>query len=398
MLLDTARPSSLAEENASTTGVSAGRRSLASDLDDSMMFGGDVDLDGEGGDDDDGFIQQLASSPRTEQLTQATAPAPKPVQRKAAVGGNDALGRKENKLLQWKQEMVEVASAVSAQFEPLGLHFRPQILLATALQEADAKDPLNAVSFDKGLGIMQITPYKGKLDPAVAKAINWDNSKSVSENIKTSNWRNAKANLMAGAMTMLTKAKAIKRSVASTWEKMDEPQRWRAVLYAYNAGEGSAIKALKAGGPNARMISTYTDPKGRRVSHDYTKEFQEKFDYVDSHDPFDGESTPTTGETGGVEGPGGKPEDKKEEEPKQAFHLVDSVGRGGKNRKADVSLVQDRLTDRGVNPGKVDGLVGPPPGADDEVHDELRDTDAAQPAQQVAVGLGMEVVLHRIDA
>ena len=62
MLLDTARPSSLAEENASTTGVSAGRRSLASDLDDSMMFGGDVDLDGEGGDDDDGFIQQLASA------------------------------------------------------------------------------------------------------------------------------------------------------------------------------------------------------------------------------------------------------------------------------------------------------------------------------------------------
>lgn len=359
MLLDN-RPPSLREETPSTASHGAGRRSLVADLDDELLAEGDEGFDLDGGD-DDGFINQMAASPRAEQLSQpAAAPAPKPVQRKAAaVGGNDALGRKENKLLQWKQEMIEVAKEMEGQFTPLGLTFRPQILLATAMQEADAKDPLNGVSFDKGVGLMQITPYKGKLDPAVAKAINWDNSKSVSENIKTSNWRNAKANLMAGALTMLGKAKAIKRGASSIWEKMDEQQRWRAVLYAYNAGEGGAIKALKAGGPNARMISTYTDPKGRRVSHDYTKEFQDKFDYVDSHDPFGGESSTSTGGAQTEPGTTSGDQGDKADESKTSFHLVDSVGRGGKNRKADVTLVQDRLGERGVSPGKVDGVVGP---------------------------------------
>ena len=224
------------------------------------------------------------------------------------------------------------------------------------MQEAAPKDPLNAVSFDNGLGIMQITPYKGKLDPDVAKAIGWDNNKSVAENKKTSNWRNAKANLRAGAFTMLGKAKAIKRGVPTTWEKMDEPHKWRAVLYAYNAGEGSALSALKRGGPNASMISTFTNPKGVRVSHDYTKEIKEKMDYVDSHDPFDGdaggageqeakETKPDTADGGGGNS--------------TARPLKASVGRGGENRKADVGAVQERLAERGLDPGKVDQLMGP---------------------------------------
>src|SRR3979409_2397698 len=107
-------------------------------------------------------------------------------------GGKDALGAKENVLAPFYDQMVEVAHEIAPQFTPLGLHFRPEILLATAMQEASSKDPLTTRSFDNGLGIMQITPYKGKLDPAVAKAINWDNSQSVEHNIQSSNWRSAK--------------------------------------------------------------------------------------------------------------------------------------------------------------------------------------------------------------
>ncbi|HEX8113742.1 MAG TPA: hypothetical protein VF516_38685 [Kofleriaceae bacterium] len=66
-----------------------------------------------------------------------------------------------------------------------------------------------------------MTPYKGKLDPGVAKAILWDNSKDVEFNVQHSNWRSAKANLTAGAQTMLGKARSIKGGVPTTWEQMD---------------------------------------------------------------------------------------------------------------------------------------------------------------------------------
>ncbi len=365
MFLDATRASSLTDENRTTAenNVSPGRRSLTDDLSSQSMMAPssaaeqDHDEDEEEEVSEGSFIRSVAGTERAEQI--AAPPAPAPVQKKASTakaGGNDALGKKENLLLQWKKEMVEVAEELAAKFTPLGLHFRPQILLATAMQEAAPKDPLNAVSFDNGLGIMQITPYKGKLDPDVAKAIGWDNNKSVAENKKTSNWRNAKANLRAGAFTMLGKAKAIKRGVPTTWEKMDEPHKWRAVLYAYNAGEGSALSALKRGGPNASMISTFTNPKGVRVSHDYTKEIKEKMDYVDSHDPFDGDA----GGAGEQEAKETKPDtDDGGGGNSTARPLKASVGRGGENRKADVGAVQERLAERGLDPGKVDQLMGP---------------------------------------
>ncbi|MEZ4403299.1 MAG: D-Ala-D-Ala carboxypeptidase family metallohydrolase [Kofleriaceae bacterium] len=293
------------------------------------------------------------------------------VQRKAS-----GLGAKENLLAQWKREMVEVAHQLAGEFTPLGLHFRPQILLATAMQEAAARDPLHAVSFDNGLGIMQITPYRGKLDPQVARAIGWDNSRSVSDNMRNSNWRSAKANLLAGGYTMLSKAKAIKRMVPSVWGQMDEPHKWRAVLFAYNAGEGSAVSALRRGGPNAAMISTFTDKRGRRVSHDYTAEISEKMDYVDRHDPFGGAGhadappaqqgsgdhadappaqqasgdradAPPAQQGSGDQGSGGR-------------RLSGSVGRGGRNRRRDVNAVQQHLHQHGFAAvGRVDSLVGP---------------------------------------
>lgn len=268
-------------------------------------------------------------------------------------GGKDALGTKENLLAPWFDEMVEVANELAPKFKPLGLHFRPEVLLATAMQEAANKDPLNAKSFDNGLGIMQITPYRGQLDPGVAKAIGWDNSKSVDYNMQHSKWRDAKANLTAGAETMLSKAVAIKAGVPKTWGEMDEPHKWRAILYAYNAGQGNAIKALKAGGPNASMISTYTDPSGKRVSHDYTAEIKAKMDYVDSHDPFGG-----AGEGGDTKktDDGG---DKKPDPTGNEHHIKKSVGRGGVNNAEDVHSVQVRLKERGVDPGAADSQIGP---------------------------------------
>jgi len=269
-------------------------------------------------------------------------------------GGKGALGHKENLLAPYYDEMVTVAHELAPQFTPLGLHFRPEILLATAMQEAANKDPLTNRSFDNGLGLMQITPYHGKLGPEVARAIGWDNSKGIEHNIAHSRWRDAKANLVAGAQTMLGKARAIKHGVAKTWEHMDEPHRWRAVLFGYNAGEGAAISALRAGGPNAAMISTFTY-KGKRISHDYTAEIKDKMEYVDGHDPFG---------HGHGDGKADKPDDheptKQEPHKAPAAHRIKhSVGRGGANKAGDVKAVQARLEQRGVEIGQVDGLVGP---------------------------------------
>jgi uncharacterized protein YcbK (DUF882 family) len=269
-------------------------------------------------------------------------------------GGNDALGKKENLLSPFYDQMVEVAHELAGQFTPLGLHFRPEILLATAMQEAANKDPLTARSFDNGLGIMQITPYKGKLDAAVAKSIGWDNAKDVEYNVAHSRWREAKPNLLAGGNTMLGKARAIKGGVAKTWEQMDEAHRWRAVLYAYNAGEGSAISALRKGGPNAAMISSFKDKSGKTVSHDYTAEIKAKMDYVDGHDPFGGAgSAPET-----TTQPEPQPETKPDTKP-AANGIKKSVGRGGVNEKVDVHAVQVRLKERGVDPGAADSEIGP---------------------------------------
>ena len=287
-------------------------------------------------------------------------------------GGSDALGKKENLLSPFYDQMVEVANELAPQFTPLGLHFRPEILLATAMQEAANKDPATTRSFDNGLGIMQITPYKGKLDPAVAQAIGWDNAKDVEYNIQHSRWREAKPNLLAGGRTMLGKARVIKGGVAKTWEQMDEPHRWRAVLYAYNAGEGSAISALRKGGPNASMISTFTDKSGKTVSHDYTAEIKAKMEYVDGHDPFANGGAATHGSetSGGASGPtggvttGGPTGGVAAGGPTggvavPANGIKQSVGRGGVNQKTDVHAVQVRLKERGVDPGAADSEIGP---------------------------------------
>jgi hypothetical protein len=234
------------------------------------------------------------------------------------------------------------------------------------MQEAANQDPANARSFDNGLGIMQITPYKGQLGGSVAKAIGWDNSKDVEYNIAHSNWRNAKANILAGAYTMLGKAQAIKGGVPKTWQDMDEVHRWRAVLFAYNAGEGSAINALKQGGPNGSMISTYTY-KGQKISHDYTAEIKGKMDYVEGHDPFAANGkAPTEQSTGGTapttntKPPEDQQKPEHQDEQAQGPHpITASVGQGGVNHKRDVMAVQKRLAERGLHPGAPDGVMGP---------------------------------------
>lgn len=295
--------------------------------------------------------QQPEVAPEAEQ---ATAHAEtKKTEPNRHPGGNDALGKKENLLSSWYDEMVDVANLLAAEFKPLGLHFRPEILLATAMQEASSKDPLNARSFDNGLGLMQITPYQGKLDAGVAHAIGWDNSKSVEYNVQHSRWRDAKSNLLAGGYTLLGKAQAIKGALPKTWEQMDEQHRWRATMFAYNAGQGAAIAALKSGGADAPMISSYTY-KGQRYSHDYTAELKSRMDYVESHDPFQGGGEQQ--HTPAKEPPQKLPGD---EGPKHAGPIQDSVGKGGANKKADVIAVQTQLKARGFDPGPIDGDFGP---------------------------------------
>lgn len=227
-----------------------------------------------------------ASTP-TETQSDADTQAPVSQEETPAAAASPAasagpLAAKAEMLLQWKAEMQEVAGTVTAPFADLGLDFRAEILLATAMQEASASNPQHAVSFDNGLGIMQITPYAGDLSPEVAAAIGWNNRQSVKANIRNSNWRDARANLLAGAYTMLDKAKALARGASTVWETMTQSQRWRAIMFAYNAGEGTALRALRSNGPNARMISRFRGPRGRMVEHDYTEEFAEKLAHVES--------------------------------------------------------------------------------------------------------------------
>jgi peptidoglycan hydrolase-like protein with peptidoglycan-binding domain len=288
------------------------------------------------------------------------APTQKPATH--SPGGKDALGKKENLLAPFYDDMVAVAAELAPRFTPLGLHFRPEVLLATAMQEAANKDPLTNRSFDNGLGIMQITPYKGKLDAGVAAAIQWDNSKDIEYNIAHSNWRSARANLTAGAETMLGKARAIKRGVPTVWEQMDEPHRWRAVLFAYNAGESTATHALRQGGPNAAMISTFTNKKGEKVSHDYTAEIAAKMDYVDGHDPFAGAAPATTPAGRAPEPTPAAPDAAPahhDDAATAASPIHHSVGRGGVNKHTDVRKVQQQLAARGIDPGRIDGDIGP---------------------------------------
>jgi hypothetical protein len=291
----------------------------------------------------------------------SSAPTRKHAAHEHHPGGRDALGQKEDLLAPFFADMQEVASALVPRFEPLGLHFRPEILLATAMQEASSKDPLNTRSFDNGLGIMQITPYHGKLGGEIAKAIGWDNSRDVEWNVKHSRWREAKANLFAGAYMLLGKAYAIKEGVRHIWEEMNEAHRWRAVLFAYNAGQGAAIRTLKEGGPNAPMISSFTY-RGQRVSHDYTAEIQEKLEYVDEHDPFGAQP-------GGHDQPGKQPATTGHDKPPPQqkpphgapgthHKLRGSVGQGGVNTRSETVLVQVRLQELGIDVGPVDGIVG----------------------------------------
>ncbi|HEY4240736.1 MAG TPA: hypothetical protein VGM88_13030 [Kofleriaceae bacterium] len=226
-------------------------------------------------------------------------------------GGTDALGKKENKVAPFFEAMEKMSAQLAPQFAPLGMKFRPEIILATVLQEASDKDPVHGISFDNGLGLMQITPYQGKLDPDLAKILKWDNAKSVSYNIEHSSWRDGATNIEAGSHELLDKAKAVRAGVPSIWSEMDDHHKWRATMFAYNAGQGSAIHALKAGGPNGAMISSFKNAQGQTISHDYTKELDGKLDYVDKHDPFKGGKP----ETGGAQAPAPSPSPSPEKKP-----------------------------------------------------------------------------------
>jgi peptidoglycan hydrolase-like protein with peptidoglycan-binding domain len=325
--------------------------------------------------------------PQLAEKEQAPEKKPEPEQEQGASGGagqvnhdvkldNSSNGQNEGHLRPFFDAMQKIATEIAPKFAPYGMKMKPEILLSVAMQESGgSKDPANVRSFDDGLGLMQITPYKGQLDDNLAKILNWDNSKPVEYNVQHSKWRDAESNIRAGATELLNKAAAIKsllksRGAAGVWDEMDEPHKWRAVAFAYNAGQGSAVNALVHGGPNAPMISTFTY-KGKTISHDYTAEFKSREDYVDAHDPFSGGGGGGGGAPQGggqQQGPqqgGGqtKPPETHKDEPAPSNNgpapIKGSVGQGGKNDKADVIAVQNRLNERGVDAGTADGIVGP---------------------------------------
>lgn len=228
-------------------------------------------------------------------------PAPSSPKKAAKPAKGDVQGQMMAKYENYYPIMQKLAKQYAPRFEKYGMHFRPEIILATAMQESGGtKDPKSAVSFDHGLGMMQITPDKnGQLDGPVAKALGWDNSKSTAYNDAHSKWKDPTANLTAGVETMLIKTQSIAKLASKVWAQMNEQQKWTAVMYGYNAGQGNAAKALNKQGPNAKFISTFKDKQGKVHSHDYTKELRERLDYVDGHSPFEkegGESTPEGGQ------------------------------------------------------------------------------------------------------
>lgn len=201
--------------------------------------------------------------------------------------------------------MEHTAEALAPRFEKLGIHLTPEIMMAIAMQESGNKpDPKSTRSFDNGLGIMQITPSKtGQLDADVAKILGWDNKGASGINWRGKDaankqgqadylnqhngWQDPQTNIDAGGLVLAKKAESLQRLLPDhMWDKMTEDQRLRATMFAYNAGEGNAVAQLKKGGPDATLLSTYTDPHGKQQTHDYTQEIKGRLDYVNSHSPF----------------------------------------------------------------------------------------------------------------
>jgi hypothetical protein len=188
-------------------------------------------------------------------------------------------------MLEIKPVIERVSDELNVEFSALGIELHPNRLLATLLQEADSVAPRNHISFDGGLGYLQITPFDGQLDPNVARELNWNNKLDEGANQQASNWRSPYANLRAGAATMLNKARAIEAALPSLWKKMSEEQRWRAVMFAYNTGEGIAIDALERGGADAEMISRYQDRSGAWIENDYVGSLKRYLNYVRQNEP-----------------------------------------------------------------------------------------------------------------
>lgn len=241
--------------------------------------------------------------PETRPAAQGLVPQSKGRHRKKHHTGG-GLDVEMGRMAPFQKEMQASAMGMAPQFAKLGIHMTPESIMATAMVETGGEnDPKNSKSFDTGLGIMQITPDKktGKLDDDVAKLIGWDNTKSKAYNLEHSNWRDPDANIRAGTLIMLKKAQAIQKANPKEWAQMDEAHRMRFTMFAYNAGQGNANKALQRGGPDAPLISRFRGPDKKMHSNDYTRKIQDRLDYANQHSTFrstpagtDHSPTPTT--------------------------------------------------------------------------------------------------------
>lgn len=174
------------------------------------------------------------------------------------------------------EDMESAAKQYSPKFAQYGLAISPYILFATALHESrGTKQALTFQSFDVGLGLMQLTPYKGKFNPKMAEILNWDNSRPLEYNIEHSKWRDAKANIYAAAEELLSKSRSLSVNCPA-FAQLSHDDKWRYVMYAYNTGQSTAIDALNN---NKELISRFKY-KGVTQERDYVGEWAKKLEYA----------------------------------------------------------------------------------------------------------------------
>lgn len=169
---------------------------------------------------------------------------------------------KENRVKQMKKydkEFSEIGNdkELRKKFDELGIPFSPEILVSIGMTESGGlsqeKEPAGFKTKDNDLGIMQLRPTKNgdkyEFDPNVAKALGWDNSISLEENLKNSNWKNPKANIYAGSLNLANQAKYIRKHIPDEkWNKLSPEERLNIATSSYNDGYNDIRKQYRQGG------------------------------------------------------------------------------------------------------------------------------------------------------
>ena len=217
----------------------------------------------------------MGAAPRPHPGTQSADPF------RALHDRGQALQDSLSSLRPYLPYMRSIADLMGPAFARLDLQLTPEIILGMALQEASPQCPATTIACDGGLGIMRLTPYRRKFESSVARILDWDNRRSIAENRRFSQWRDPHTNIWAAVEMLRVKAVAIKNAVDPQWRQMSETQRWHAVFFAYNAGQGAALRVLRRRGAAALAL-----PQPTHLGGAYIRELQDKLTFAATHTPF----------------------------------------------------------------------------------------------------------------